>query len=88
MDSDKGKLLKEEFNDEINKIINEPNLKNNVFLRAKSIELIKLKKKKFNNDLEKENYLCELVNYISLKRIEKLIQDCNKILKEKKMIII
>ena len=56
MDFDKGKLFKEEFNDEINKIINEPNLKNNVFIRAKSIELIKLKKKKFNNRKnEKQN---------------------------------
>ena len=82
------KYFKEEFNGEIEKIINDKNSKHNIYVKQKAIALIKSRKIQFKKSEEKEQYISQLVNYIKLKKTEKNIKECDKILKEKKMIII
>ena len=82
------KYFKEEFNGEIEKIINNKNSKHNIYVKQKAIALIKSRKIQFKKSEEKEQYISQLVNYIKLKKTEKNIKECDKILKEKKMIII
>ena len=82
------KYFKEEFNGEIEKIINDKNSKHNIYIRQKANALIKSRKIQFKKSEEKEQYISQLVNYIKLKKTEKNIKECDKILKEKKMIII
>ena len=82
------KSFNEDFHGEIEKIINDKNSKYNIFILQKAVDLIKNKNMKFKNIEEKEEYISQLVNYIKLKKAEKNIQECDQILKEKKMIII
>jgi hypothetical protein len=82
------KSFNEDFHGEIEKIINDKNSKHNIYVKQKAIALIKSRKIQFKKSEEKEQYISQLVNYIKLKKTEKNIKECDKILKEKKMIII
>ena len=82
------KNIKEEFNGEIEKIINDKNSNYIFYIKQKANDLIKIRNIKFKKSEEKKQYISQLVNYIKLKKTEKNIKECDKILKEKKMIII